>query len=118
MKYSDYIADVFTRQMFNGAQIAVFPHADFNVRLLGPCIGLHDDPPVGSAMLAFCSDLCSFEHTQKGTHVFSVDRGDDKNRRSVISLEMDNKREESLTIRMGGHAVLVAEGTLQVAVKA
>jgi trans-2,3-dihydro-3-hydroxyanthranilate isomerase len=35
----------------------------------------------------------------------------------VISLEMDNKREESLTIRIGGHAVLVAEGIMQIAVQ-
>lgn len=89
-----------------------FPDADFNVRLLGPRIAFHDDPPVGSAMPAFCSYLCSFEHTRKGTHVFSVDRGQANSRRSVISLEMDNKREELLTIRIGGQAVLVAEGTL------
>ncbi|AMK76631.1 MULTISPECIES: PhzF family phenazine biosynthesis protein [Methylomonas] len=90
-----------------------YPDADFNVRLLGPRISQHDDPPVGSAMPAFCSYLCSFEHTQKGTHAFSVDRGQANTRRSVISLEMDNKREESLTIRIGGHAVLVAEGHIQ-----
>ncbi len=91
-----------------------FPDADFNVRLFGPRIGLHDDPPVGSAMPAFCSYLCSFEHTQKGTHAFSVDRGQANSRRSVIRLEMDNKREESLTVRIGGHAVLVAEGSLDI----
>ena len=28
MKYQYYIADVFTKKMFDGAQIAVFPHAD------------------------------------------------------------------------------------------
>ncbi len=89
-----------------------FPDADFNVRLLGPRISHHDDPPVGSAMPAFCSYLCSFEHTQRGTHAFNVDRGQANTRRSVISLEMDNKREESLTVRIGGHAVLVAQGVL------
>ncbi len=94
-----------------------FADADFNVRLLGPRIGNHDDPPVGSAMPAFCSYLCSFEHTQKGTHAFSVDRGQANTRRSVISLEMDNKREESLTVRIGGHAIMVAEGALHIAKK-
>jgi trans-2,3-dihydro-3-hydroxyanthranilate isomerase len=71
-----------------------FPDADFNVRLLGPHIGIYDDPPIGTAMPAFASYLCSFEHTQKGTHVFAVDRGDANSRRSVIKLEMDNKVQE------------------------
>ena len=89
-----------------------FPDADFNARLLGPHIGLYDDPPIGTAMPAFASYLCSFEHTQKGTHVFAVDRGDADSRRSVINLEMDNKGQELLTLRVGGEAVLFAQGTI------
>lgn len=89
-----------------------FPDADFNARLLGPHIGIHDDPPIGSAMPAFASYLCSFEHTQKGTHVFAVDRGDANSRRSVINLEMDNKGHESVALRVGGEAVLFARGTI------
>ncbi|MGR8931040.1 MAG: PhzF family phenazine biosynthesis protein [Gammaproteobacteria bacterium] len=92
-----------------------FPDADFNVRLLGPRVGIQEDPPVGSAMPAFCAYLCSFEHTRKGTHTFSVDRGQADNRRSVLNLEMDNKHEESLTVRIGGRAVIVAEGCLDLA---
>jgi trans-2,3-dihydro-3-hydroxyanthranilate isomerase len=90
-----------------------FPDADFNARLLGPHIGIHDDPPIGSAMPAFASYLCSFEHTQKGTHVFAVDRGDANSRRSVINLEMDNKGHESVALRVGGEAVLFARGTIE-----
>ncbi|MSS75413.1 MAG: PhzF family phenazine biosynthesis protein [Methyloglobulus sp.] len=89
-----------------------FADSDFNARLLGPHIGLYDDPPIGSAMPAFASYLCSFEHTQKGTHVFAVDRGDANSRRSVINLEMDNKGHESLSLRVGGAAVLFAQGTI------
>lgn len=89
-----------------------FADSDFNARLLGPHIGLYDDPPIGSAMPAFASYLCSFEHTQKGTHVFAVDRGDAESRRSVINLEMDNKGLEQLALRVGGAAVLFAQGTI------
>lgn len=89
-----------------------YPDADFHARLLGPRIGIHEDPPIGAAMPAFCAYLCSFEHTQKGTHVFAVDRGTEKSRRSVLNLEMDNKREERLTLRVGGQAVMVAEGSM------
>ena len=88
------------------------PDADFNARLLGPNIALHDDPPIGSAMPAFCSYLCSFEHTRKGTHAFSVERGELSTRRSLIQMEMDNKQLEKLTVRIGGQAVIFAEGTI------
>lgn len=89
-----------------------YPDSDFNLRLMGPHIGIDDDPPVGSAVPAFASYLCSFEHTRKGTHVFSVDRGDAKSRRSVLNIEMDHKGKAQLTIRVGGSAVIFAQGTV------
>ena len=89
-----------------------FVDSDFNARLLGPRIGIHEDPPIGSAMPAFASYLCSFEHTRKGTHTFAVDRGDAYMRRSVINLEMDHKGQEQLTLRVGGEAVMFAQGTI------
>jgi trans-2,3-dihydro-3-hydroxyanthranilate isomerase len=89
-----------------------FQDSDFTARLVGPNIGIHEDPPIGSAMAAFACYLCSFEHMQKGTYTYAVDRGDEKVRRSVINLEMDHKGEEKLAIRVGGEAVIVAEGTM------
>ncbi len=88
--------------------------SDFAIRLLGPNIGLHEDPPVGSTMASFAAYLCSFAHVKKGTHIYSVERGDEKVRRSVINLEMDNKGEDTLTIRVGGEAVIVAEGMMHI----
>lgn len=89
-----------------------FVDSDFNARLLGPRIGIHEDPPIGSAMPAFASYLCSFEHTRKGTHTFAVDRGDAQSRRSVLNLEMDHKGQEQLPLRVGGAAVMFAQGTV------
>jgi trans-2,3-dihydro-3-hydroxyanthranilate isomerase len=91
-----------------------FVDSDFNARLLGPRIGIHEDPPIGSAMPAFASYLCSFEHTRKGTHTFAVDRGDAHTRRSVLNLEMDHKGLEQLALRVGGEAVMVAGGMMTI----
>jgi trans-2,3-dihydro-3-hydroxyanthranilate isomerase len=75
---------------------------------------MHEDPPVGNAMPAFASYLCSFDFMKKGTYTFTVDRGDENNRRSVLNLEMDHKGEYTLTIRVGGAAVMVAEGVMTI----
>lgn len=89
-------------------------NSDFSVRLVGPNIGPLADPPVGTAMPAFASYLCSFEHLQKGTYTFAVERGEEKFRRSMINLEMDHKGEDELTLRVGGEAVMVAEGNMNI----
>jgi trans-2,3-dihydro-3-hydroxyanthranilate isomerase len=94
------------------SQKTPFKDANFNARLLGPHIGIHEDPPVGSAMPSFASYLCSFDFTQLGTHTFAVDRGDATRRRSVLNIEMDHKAQPELSLRIGGVAVLVADGQL------
>jgi len=96
------------------------PHvdSDFHVRLLGPNIGVNDDPPVGSVTPSFAAYLCSFDITQLGTHAFSVCRGDADVRRSVINVEMDNKKKPDLALRIGGEAVMVSEGKMYIPAKA
>ena len=88
--------------------------SEFAVRLLGPNIGVHQDPPVGSTMAAFASYLCSFDFMRQGTYTYAVERGDEKVRRSVLNLEMDHKGEDKLTIRVGGEAVVVSDATMYI----
>ena len=88
--------------------------SNFHVRLLGPNIGIKEDPPVGSAMPAFSAYLCAQAHIKHGTHVFVVDRGAPTSRQSVLNVEMDHQGEATLTVRIGGPAVSVAEGTIEV----
>ena len=92
------------------------PYSDsnFNARLLGPHIGINDDPPVGSAMPAFAAYLCSFDHLKKGTYTYTVDRGDAQTRRSLLHLEMDHKGQEYITLRVGGEAVVFAQGYITI----
>ena len=88
-----------------------FP-CDFHGRLMGPHIGFDADPPIGSAMPAFAGFLSAHEHIKEGTYCFSIDRGEAATRRSVLSIELDNTGSADLTIRVGGPAVMVGEGTL------
>jgi trans-2,3-dihydro-3-hydroxyanthranilate isomerase len=88
--------------------------SNFHGRLVGPRIGLHDDPPIGSAMPAFAHYLCAQPHVKTGTHAFTIDRGLAATRQSFLSVEMDNKGGEELTIRVGGLAVMVCEGQMTI----
>jgi len=85
---------------------------EFHLRIVGPRIGVKEDPPVGGSLLAFAAYLCSHEHILKGTYTFAIDRGTEETRRSVLNLEMDNKGQNKVTIRVGGEAVMVAEGKI------
>ncbi|MBL4865622.1 MAG: PhzF family phenazine biosynthesis protein [Pseudomonadales bacterium] len=85
---------------------------DFHLRLLGPSIGRLEDPPVGASTPAFAAYLCDHKHIKPGTHVFAVERGLEQARQSILHLEMDNKGESTLTVRVGGSAVFTGEGKI------
>ena len=88
------------------------PESNFHARLVGPEIGVLEDPPIASAMPAFSDYLCAHDNLAKGKHTFVIDRGLNTSRKSVLSIEMDNSETSQNTIRIGGPAVLVGEGVL------
>lgn len=86
--------------------------ADFHARLLGPLIGVHEDPPIGASIPAFAGYLGAHDHIREGTYTFAIDRGTPETRRSLIHVEMDKRPGRPITIRVGGQCVLVSENTL------
>lgn len=88
--------------------------ADFHGRLVGPKIGVREDPPIGSATPAFAGYLCAHEHIRQGTYAFAIERGRPDSRQSILNVEMDNQRGRKLDIRIGGPAVTVMEGKISV----
>ncbi|MBV1879474.1 MAG: PhzF family phenazine biosynthesis isomerase [Pseudomonadales bacterium] len=88
--------------------------ANFHLRLVGPKIHPDADPPVGSAMQAFSAYLCAHQHIRKGTYSYTAERGLQSTRQSLLDVEMDNRATDQLTVRVGGNAVLVCQGTMQI----
>ncbi len=85
---------------------------DFHARLLGPSIGVHEDPPIGSAMPCFTGYLGSHDAIREGTYTFIIDRGTAETRRSVLAIEMDNHADKATALRVGGNVVLVSKNSL------
>ncbi len=86
--------------------------SDFHARLVGPQIAVNEDPPVGSAMPAFAHYLCAQPQIKPGTYTYTVDRGEPTTRQSVLRVEMVHRKTEELTLRVGGPAILVSEGRI------
>jgi trans-2,3-dihydro-3-hydroxyanthranilate isomerase len=84
--------------------------SDFHARLVGPHIAMNEDPPIGSCMPAFAHYLCAQPQIKPGTYTFTVDRGEATTRQSILRVEMDHG--EALTVRVGGPAVLVGSGRI------
>lgn len=88
------------------------PEANFQARLLGPQIGVDEDPPIASAMPAFAGYLSAHEHVKQGTHSFTIDRGTTRTRKSILSIGLVRQAGKENRIRVGGPAVIDGEGSL------
>jgi trans-2,3-dihydro-3-hydroxyanthranilate isomerase len=87
---------------------------DFHARMFAPDIGLVEDPATGAAVAAFAGVISRFDGMPAGTHRFSFEQGLEIGRPSVIDLEVDVAEGRIGATRVGGDAVIVAEGTLDV----
>ena len=86
--------------------------SNFHGRLVGPQIGIDEDPPIGSVMPAFAGFLGAQGHVRPGTYSFVIDRGTLTTRKSVITVEMVNQKGRENEIRVGGPAAIVGTGEL------
>jgi len=98
---------VYTRQCehTNGA---------FHVRMFAPQIGISEDPATGSAAVGLAGLVHQFDRLPDGTHKRVVEQGYEMGRPSQISLTLVVAAGKLTTVRIGGSAVRVSEGTIEV----
>ncbi|MCW2306979.1 PhzF family phenazine biosynthesis protein [Rhodobium gokarnense] len=86
----------------------------FHARMFGPIFGIREDPATGSAVAAFAGVVKAFDGLTEGTHLIRVEQGYEMGRPSRIDLEIDIAKGALKAERIGGKAVIVARGTLEV----
>jgi len=86
----------------------------FHARMFAPALGIAEDPATGSAAAAFAAVAHRFEAMGDGTHTIVIEQGFEMNRPSIISLELDLEGDAITEVRIGGKAVIVAEGDLRI----
>jgi trans-2,3-dihydro-3-hydroxyanthranilate isomerase len=86
----------------------------FHARMFAPHSGVPEDPATGSAAATFAGVVHRFDEPTDGTHRRVIEQGFEMGRPSFItmSLTVDAGRLEA--VRIGGHAVRVSEGKIEV----
>ncbi len=84
----------------------------FHARMFAPEFGIAEDPATGSAAAAFAAVIHRFDQPPAGSHRYTIEQGFEMGRPSIIHLEIDVEGGSIAAARVGGDAVVVGEGTL------
>lgn len=88
--------------------------SDFHARMFAMGFGISEDPATGSAAAAFAGVVHRFDKPPSGSRRHVIEQGFEMGRPSLMTMEMDVAGGEMTAVRIGGNAVVVAEGTLLV----
>ena len=88
------------------------PQHDFHARMFAPGFGVSEDPATGSAVAGFAGVIMAFEKVPDGSHALAIEQGYEMGRPSLITLTLDVEQSVLVEAAIGGAAVVVAEGTL------
>jgi len=88
--------------------------ADFQVRMFAPAAGVAEDPGTGSAAAALGGWLGLREAPADGTQRYVIAQGIEMGRPSRLEIEIEKRAGQVTAVRVGGGAVLVSEGTIEV----
>ncbi len=88
--------------------------ADFRARMFAPTHGITEDPATGSAAAAFSGVIAKFDNLADGQHRLLIEQGVEMGRPSHIFLEMDFRANELVGARIGGHAVRISQGAIEI----
>jgi trans-2,3-dihydro-3-hydroxyanthranilate isomerase len=91
-------------------------HADnaVHARMFAPRLGIPEDPATGSAAAAFAGVARAFEAPEDGVHTITIEQGFEMGRPSLIHLTMEVAGGNLISGEIGGAAVIVSQGTIDV----
>src|SRR5262245_17476699 len=88
--------------------------SSFHARMFAPDFGIAEDPATGAAAAAFAGVVHRFDALPDGAHKRVIEQGYEMGRPSTIALTIEVERGKLASVRIGGHAVRVGEGRIEV----
>jgi trans-2,3-dihydro-3-hydroxyanthranilate isomerase len=89
------------------------PKASFRARMYAPGGGIPEDPATGSATALLAAQLLTSEKLSDGKHVWQLEQGYEMGRPSDLTLEADVMSGKLSAVRVGGSAVRMMSGELE-----
>ncbi len=111
-RWADLAGHVYTPQLFLFAPGSITGQTQFHGRLLNFELGRGALPPIGSVMPEFIAYLAEQAETTPGTHTFSIDRGSQTTRKSILHAEFDKRPGREVRCRIGGHVIKMGMGEM------
>jgi trans-2,3-dihydro-3-hydroxyanthranilate isomerase len=93
---------------------AELPGSHVRARMFAPAMGIAEDPATGGAVAALAGFLSEHDALNLGTRRWVVEQGYEMGRPSSLEVEADFREGAVTAVRVGGRAVLVSEGTMEV----
>ena len=87
---------------------------DFRARMFDPGGGIAEDPATGSATALLAAQLLKAEQLKDGTHRWQLQQGYEMGRPSELRLEADVKDSKLTAVRVGGSAVRMMSGEIEI----
>lgn len=87
--------------------------AKFHARMFASGMGIVEDPATGSAVAALSGAIHHFDRLPDGHHPLIIEQGVEMGRPSLIHLHIDVSGGEIANARIGGQAVRIASGTME-----
>jgi trans-2,3-dihydro-3-hydroxyanthranilate isomerase len=107
---------VFPGATFGGVYLytreCVHNDSAFHARMFAPQLGVKEDAATGSAAVAFARVVHDFDIPPDGTHRRVIEQGYEMGRPSTIALTLVSSGGQLETVRIGGSAVRVIDGSL------
>lgn len=89
--------------------------SSFHTRMFAPASGVFEDAATGSAAVCFAGVVKKYDALPDGSHRRIIEQGYEMDRPSQITLTMEVLQGKLGTVRIGGHAVRVSEGRIEIA---
>jgi trans-2,3-dihydro-3-hydroxyanthranilate isomerase len=89
------------------------PATHFRARMYDPGGGIPEDPATGSATALLAAQLLIAENLNDGTHRWQLEQGYEMGRPSDLRLEADVKAGKLAAVRVGGSAVRMMSGAIE-----